>query len=145
MKNANKSKPSVNAEYLGSWLSQMPSWCIGSKSKVDSTEYGSNITGTGVRGRYTASYKMPFNGFLNAFFRWDCYYADQAALQILQPNGSLLMEQVVCPPGETNGSYWLHKSIGLPLEKGMIVRFRATENDFLPNYGHLIYMAISFV
>jgi len=135
----------INAEYLGSRLSQMTSGCVGSTSQVNTADWGSNVTGTGVRGWYSAAYTMPFDGFLKIFFYWDCHGNDQAALQILRPNSSLLMEQVICPPGETGASYWSHYNIELPLKAGMIVRFRATQNDFIANWGHLVYTAMSFV
>lgn len=127
------------------WRYVLSSGLIGSQSRVDVKDYGSNITGTGERGWYSGAYTMPFDGFLKVFFYWDCNGNDQAAMQILKENGELLSEQICCPPGETSQSYWKHYTFELPLKKGMTIRFRATENEFIENFGCLKFWAFSFV
>ena len=88
---------------------------------------------------------MPFNGFLSVYFRWDCTGNDQVVFQII--SGSTVKMEIMCiREGEFNGSEWLRWFNGFPLEKGTIVRFRATQNMFNGSSAHeLVYKALSFV
>lgn len=88
---------------------------------------------------------MPFDGFLSVYFRWDCDGHDQAVFQII--SGSTVKMEIQCiRGGDFTNDEWLRWFNGFPLEKDMVVRFRATQNPFNSHGEHqLIYKALSFV
>lgn len=131
----------VNAEYVTS--SSKP-FVIGKNSILDEAVYGNPVYDTSNRW-YSKSYRMPFDGFLSVYFRWDCAGNDQAVFQII--SGSTVKMEIQCiRGGEWSDTEWLRWFNGFPLEKGIVVRFRATQNAFNSQSSHqLIYKALSFV
>lgn len=136
----NWARVSVNAEYVTS--SSKP-FVIGKNSILDEAAYGNPVYGSNRW--YSKSYRMPFDGFLSVYFRWDCEGRDQAVFQIA--SGSTVKMEIQCiRGGEFTNDEWLRWFNGFPLEKGMVVRFRATQNPFNSRGEHqLIYKALSFV